>query len=343
MKTQTIKINSVSQKQDIALAARILKDGGLVALPTETVYGLGANAFDENAVKNIFIAKGRPQDNPLIVHISEFDEIYNLVSHVPESAKALADKYWPGPMTIILKKSSLVPDVVSAGLDTVAVRLPRHDITRAIIKEAGVPIAAPSANLSGSPSPTTAQSVFDDMNGKIPLIVDGGACKIGVESTVISLLGDKPSVLRPGGITPEQISDVLGEVEIDEAVLHEIDKSKKVASPGMKYKHYAPKTRVIIVKGDKESYLDFLEKCSGNFGALCFEEDAEYLNCKYVTYGKENNSLSQSQRLFNALREADSLGVDVVYARYPFDDGIGLAVINRLLRSAAFEVIEVKK
>ncbi|MBQ7653489.1 MAG: threonylcarbamoyl-AMP synthase, partial [Clostridia bacterium] len=320
-----------------------LKNGGLVALPTETVYGLGANALDEEAVKSIFAAKGRPQDNPLIVHISEFDEIYNLVKEVPESAKALAEKYWPGPMTLILKKSELVPDVVSAGLDTVAVRLPNHEITRAIIKSSGVPIAAPSANLSGSPSPTTAQSVFDDMNGKIPLIVDGGACQIGVESTVISLLGDEPSILRPGGITPEQVCAVLGKVEIDNAVFHKIDNSQKVASPGMKYKHYAPKTKVVIVKGDQEEYLDFLKKCAGSFGALCFEEDAEFVECKYVTFGKENNSLSQSNRLFNALREADSLGVDIVYARYPFEDGMGLAVINRLLRSAAFEVIEVEK
>lgn len=341
MKTEIIKIDSPLQTQEIKNAAKLLKSGNLVALPTETVYGLGANALDENAVKKIFEAKGRPQDNPLIVHISEFDEIYNLVTDVPQSAKALAREYWPGPMTIILKKTSLVPDAVSAGLDTVAVRLPNHDVTRAIIKEAGVPIAAPSANLSGSPSPTTAQSVFDDMNGKIPLIVDGGPCQIGVESTVISLLGEKPSVLRPGGITPEQIASVLGEVEIDNAVLHDIGNAKNVASPGMKYKHYAPKTKVIIVKGDREKYLDFLKKCDGNFGALCFVEDADSVSCKYVTYGKENNSLSQSNRLFNALREADSLGVDVVYARYPFEDGMGLAVINRLLRSAAFEVIEV--
>lgn len=342
MNTQVLKINSVSQQKDILTAAQLLKNGALVALPTETVYGLGANALDEEAVKSIFAAKGRPQDNPLIVHISEFDEIYNLVEEVPESAKSLAVKYWPGPMTLILKKSKLVPDVVSAGLDTVAVRLPNHDVTRAIIKAAGVPVAAPSANLSGSPSPTTAQSVLDDMNGRIPLIVDGGACRIGVESTVISLTGEKPSILRPGGVTPEQISGVLGDVAIDDAVFHKISSSRKVASPGMKYKHYAPATKVVIVKGDSEKYYDFLEKQSGNFGALCFEEDASKVNCKYVSYGKESNSLSQSNRLFNALREVDSLGVDVVFARYPFEDGMGLAVLNRLLRSAAFEVIEVE-
>ena len=343
METKIVKIFSESQQQDISSAAQIIKNGGLVALPTETVYGLGANALDENAVKNIFLAKGRPQDNPLIVHISDFEEIYNLVKEVPESARLLAEKYWPGPMTLILKKSDKIPYVVSAGLDTVAIRLPNHIITRAIIKKAGVPVAAPSANISGSPSPTTAQSVFDDMNGKIPLIVDGGECQIGVESTVISLLNNKPSILRPGGVTPEQIKEVLGDVEIDNAVFNKIDSSQKVASPGMKYKHYAPKTKVVIIKGNQKEYLDFLKNQPGNFGALCFEDDAGFVNCKFVTYGKSDNSLSQSNRLFNALREADSLGVDVVYARYPFEDGMGLAVLNRLLRSAAFEVIEVGK
>lgn len=343
METKILKIRSVNQQQDIEQAAKILKDGGLVALPTETVYGLGANALDEDAVKSIFHAKGRPQDNPLIVHISDFEEIYNLVAEIPESAKLLAEKYWPGPMTLILKKSDKIPYVVNAGLDTVAIRLPNHDITREIIRKSGVPVAAPSANISGSPSPTSAKSVYDDLNGKIPLIVDGGECQIGVESTVISLLNNKPSILRPGGVTPEQIKAVLGDVEIDKAVLNKIDSSQKVASPGMKYKHYAPETKVVIVKGTQKEYLDFLKKQTGCFGALCFEEDADLVGCKFVTYGKSGNSLSQSNRLFSALREADSLGVDIVYARYPFEDGMGLAVLNRLLRSAAFEVIEVKK
>ena len=341
MKTQIIKINSTQQKEEIKKAADVLKNGGLVGIPTETVYGLGANALDEEAVKSVFVAKGRPQDNPLIVHISDFDEIYDLVEEVPESAKKLAEKYWPGPMTIILKKSDKIPDVVSAGLDTVAIRLPEHEIARAIIRQAGVPIAAPSANVSGSPSPTSAKNVFEDMNGKIPLIVDGGECTVGVESTVVTLVKDKPKILRPGGITPEEISEVLGETELDKAVFENVGKDEKVSSPGMKYKHYAPKTKVIIVKGEREKYLEFLKNQTGNFGALCFEDDVDEIKCKFVTYGISTNSLSQSKNLFSALRKADALGVDVVYARYPYEDGMGIAVLNRLLRSAAFEVTEV--
>ena len=341
MKTQIIKINSTQQKEEIKKAADVLKNGGLVGIPTETVYGLGANALDEEAVKSVFVAKGRPQDNPLSVHISDFDEIYDLVEEVPESAKKLAEKYWPGPMTIILKKSEKIPDVVSAGLDTVAIRLPEHEIARAIIRQAGVPIAAPSANVSGSPSPTSAKNVFEDMNGKIPLIVDGGECTVGVESTVVTLVKDKPKILRPGGITPEEISEVLGETELDKAVFENVGKDEKVSSPGMKYKHYAPKTKVIIVKGEREKYLEFLKNQTGNFGALCFEDDVDEIKCKFVTYGISTNSLSQSKNLFSALRKADALGVDVVYARYPYEDGMGIAVLNRLLRSAAFEVTEV--
>lgn len=341
MKTEVVKINSTEKIEDINKAGEILRNGGLVAIPTETVYGLGANAFDEEAVKSVFVAKGRPSDNPLIVHISEFEEIYTLVESVPESAKKLAEKYWPGPMTIILKKSDKIPSVVSGGLDTVAIRLPSHEIARAIIKASGVPIAAPSANLSGSPSPTNAKCVFDDMNGRIPMIVDGGECEVGVESTVLTLIGDKPRLLRPGGITPEQLREILGEIEIDNAVLHEIEQGAKVSSPGMKYKHYAPKTKVIIVKGNQKEYFEFLKNQGKNAGGLCFEEDAQFMPCKFITYGKCDNSLSQSNRLFNALREADKLGVDVVYARYPNENGVGLAVLNRLLRSAAFEVIEV--
>lgn len=341
MKTQIIKINSTQQKEEIKKAADVLKNGGLVGIPTETVYGLGANALDEEAVKSVFVAKGRPQDNPLIVHISDFDEIYDLVEEVPESAKKLAEKYWPGPMTIILKKSDKIPDVVSAGLDTVAIRLPEHEIARAIIRQAGVPIAAPSANVSGSPSPTSAKNVFEDMNGKIPLIVDGGECNVGVESTVVTLVKDKPKILRPGGITPEEISEVLGETELDKAVFENVGKDEKVSSPGMKYKHYAPQTKVIIVKGEKEKYLEFLKNQTGNFGALCFEDDVDEIKCKFVTYGISTNSFSQSKNLFSALRKADALGVDVVYARYPYEDGMGIAVLNRLLRSAAFEVTEV--
>lgn len=341
MNTEIIKISSPDDTEKIEKAARLIMDGQLVAIPTETVYGLGANALDSEAVKSIFAAKGRPQDNPLIVHISKFEDIYPLVSEVPESAVKLAESFWPGPMTIILKKSEKIPRVVSAGLDTVAVRLPSHKIARAIIEKSGVPIAAPSANLSGSPSPTNAGSVYDDMQGRIPLIVDGGKSDVGVESTVISLAEGRAKILRPGGITPEQIRDVLGDVEIDNAVLNSISPDEKVSSPGMKYKHYSPKTPVVIIKGSFENYLKFLENEKGNFGALCFEDEKRNISCPLVTYGKSRSSLSQAQRLFDALREADSLGVDIIYARYPSPEGVGLAVLNRLLRSAGFNIKEV--
>ena len=341
METEIIKINSPCEKEKIEKAAKLLREGKLVGIPTETVYGLGANALDEEAVKSVFVAKGRPQDNPLIVHISEFDEIYSLVKEVPEKAKELADKYWPGPLTIILEKDEKIPSVVSGGLDTVAIRLPSHPITREIIRQAGVPVAAPSANLSGSPSPTNAKYVYDDMNGRIPLIVDGGDCSVGVESTVITLVSEKPKLLRPGGITPKQLEDVLGEIEIDKAVFSEIENEEQVASPGMKYKHYSPRTKIVVVKGEFENYLDFLEKQTENFAAICFEEEQEKIHFPCVSYGRKNDSLSQAQRLFDALRETDLLGVDVAYARYPSEEGIGLAVLNRLLRSAAFEIIEV--
>lgn len=341
MKTEILKITSCDETEKINKAAEFLKNGQLAAIPTETVYGLGANALSSDAVKKIFVAKGRPQDNPLIVHIAEFDEIYNIVKEVPPQAKILAEKYWPGPMTIILKKSDIIPDTVSAGLDTVAIRLPRHPIARAVIKAAGVPIAAPSANLSGSPSPTNARCVFDDMNGRIPLIVDSGDCEVGVESTVISLIGGTAKILRPGGITAEDVKNALGEVEIDRAVLNEIKPDEKVSSPGMKYKHYAPKTKIVIIKGTTEKYTGFLKNQSGNFGALCFEEEKGRITCPTVTYGKINDSLSQAQKLFDALRQTDKLGCDVVYAHCPKADGVGLAVLNRLLRSAGFEMKEV--
>ena len=232
---------------DIDIAADIIKKGGLVAIPTETVYGLAANALNGIAISNIFKAKGRPMDNPLIVHISSVDEIYELVSNFPQKAKKLAENFWPGPLTIILKKSDIIPDEVSAGLETVAIRLPANQATRDLIKKAGVPLAAPSANLSGSPSPTTAKHVLDDLDGRIDAVLDAGRCEVGLESTVITLETEVPKLLRPGGITVEELRRVLGDVEIDKAVIDKVDSSKPVASPGMKYKHYSPKTKVVIV------------------------------------------------------------------------------------------------
>lgn len=337
-----IKTQILSEK-DVAVAAKILKSGGLVAVPTETVYGLAANALNESAVQKIFAAKGRPSDNPLIVHISEIDEIYNLVSEFPDKAQKLADAFWPGPLTMILKKSQVVPNVISGGLDSVAIRLPANSVARKIIKEAGCPLAAPSANLSGSPSPTKTTHVIADLFGKIDAIVDAGTCNVGVESTVISLCTDIPKILRPGAVTPEQLRNVLGDVEIDAAVLSKLDENSKPLSPGMKYKHYAPKAKVIILNGSCEKYVNFVnDYASHPVAALCYEEDVKDLKIPAITFGKENDLKSQAELLFDALRKIDELNqIEVVYARCPDQNGIGLAVYNRLIRAAGFNIIDL--
>ena len=329
--------------KEIKIASKIIKDGGLVAIPTETVYGLAANALDGKAISKIFKAKGRPMDNPLIVHVSSIDEIYSLVEDFPEKARKLAQKFWPGPLTIILKKSNIIPDEVSAGLDTVAIRLPDSMVTRALIKESNVPLAAPSANISGSPSPTNAKHVLDDLNGKIDAVLDDGPCRVGVESTVISLVSDIPKLLRPGGITAEELRDALGEVEIDKAVLDRINPDEKVSSPGMKYKHYAPHIKIIIIDSNSENFINFVNsKNKNNIAALCYEEEKCKLNVKTITYGKKNNLSTQANELFDALRRIDNLkDVDLVYARCPKMEGVGLAVYNRLIRAAGFEVLKL--
>ena len=239
------------------IAADIIKKGGLVAIPTETVYGLGANGLDEQAVIKIFEAKGRPQDNPLILHVAEPAEMEKFCHDIPKSAYLLAEKFWPGPLTMVLPARDIVPRRTTAGLDTVAVRCPDNDTTRQIIRLSGVPIAAPSANISGKPSTTTAQHVFHDHNGKIDAIVDGGPCRVGVESTIVDLTDERPRLLRPGGITPEQLMEVLGDLVIDKAVTAQIDKDAVVKAPGMKYRHYAPQEPVVIVAGSREQSPPF--------------------------------------------------------------------------------------
>lgn len=331
-----------STKEDIAVAAELLKNGELVAIPTETVYGLAANALDSDAVAAIFKAKGRPQDNPLIVHIDTLDTVYTLCRDVPDDAKALMAMFWPGPLTVILPKADIVPAAVSPRLNTVAVRMPSHETARAIIREAGVPLAAPSANLSGSPSPTTAARVAADMDGRIAAIVDGGACEIGVESTVISLCGEVPRVLRPGGVTVEQLRRVLGAVEVDGAILAPLEEGAVVASPGMKYQHYSPRAEVVIVKGDAAAFAAYVNAHAGDgVGALCFDGEETALAVPFVSFGKRDDDLSQASRLFEALREADDRSIYTLYAACPRTDGVGLAVYNRLLRAAAFRVVNI--
>ncbi len=329
-----------TNKQDIELAGKILSEGGLVAFPTETVYGLGADALNEDAVKNIYKAKGRPSDNPLIVHIAKKEDIVPLVKEVTKEAKAVIDRFFPAPLTIILPKSEKVGSVVSGGLDTVAVRMPQNPIARELIEAAKTPIAAPSANTSGLPSPTKASRVIEDMSGKIDAIIDGGDCEFGVESTVITLATDVPTILRPGAITKEMLEEVLPKVEVAKAVLEGMKNDEVAASPGMKYKHYAPKAKVIIVDADKERYEKFVNSKKDAY-ALCFEGDN--VKIPKVTFGKENDDLSQAKELFDALRKLDDMGAKKVYARIPHKDGVGMAVYNRLIRAAAFCVLDLQK
>ena len=338
METKILTTND----EDIALAAGIIRNGGVVGFPTETVYGLGGNALDASASEKIFTAKGRPKDNPLIVHISGLSQWKPLVKEVTPQAMALAERFWPGPLTIILEKSDLIPMETSGGLNTVAVRMPMDETARRLIEAAGVPVAAPSANTSGMPSPTKARYVIEDMMGRIDAIIDGGDCSVGLESTVITLATDKPKLLRPGGVTVSMLEEVLGEIEIDPAVYDKLDDTQKAASPGMKYKHYAPKAKVTLLKGSFDKFAEFIdENADEKTVALCFDGEEEKLGIKCITYGKENDSLSQAQRVFTALREVDETGAERVYARYPDRKEMGLAVYNRLIRAAAFEVIEL--
>ncbi|MBQ3150021.1 MAG: threonylcarbamoyl-AMP synthase [Clostridia bacterium] len=342
MITEFIKTEDLSREETLVRIGETLRNDGIVAIPTETVYGLAANALSDEAVKKIFTAKGRPQDNPLIVHIGELDELYPLVSEVPEKALMLAQKFWPGPLTIILKKSDAVCESVSAGLDTVAVRMPSHPVARAIIKASGVPLAAPSANVSGKPSPTTAEHVLHDMNGRIDMIVDGGESAVGVESTVITLCTEKPRLLRPGGITLEQLRSVIGEVELDNAVFNELQKNEKPSSPGMKYKHYSPDADVLIVRGDLSGLVKLAESCDKDRTAVfCFDgEEASFPNKTY-SLGDRNDPVEHAHRIFDLLRKADEENFTKILVHCPPKDGVGMAVMNRLLRAAAFNVIEV--
>ncbi len=334
---KTLRLSS--SDEDLKTAGEIIRRGGLVAFPTETVYGLGANAFDEKAAKNIFRAKGRPADNPLIVHIADKKDIAEIVSDVPPKAKKLIDAFFPAPLTVIMKKSEKIPLTVSAGLDTVGVRMPQNETARRFIKAAGVPIAAPSANKSGRPSPTDARYVLSDMDGEIDAVIEGGQCSIGVESTVISMVGDIPVILRPGAVTKEQIEKVVGEVRLAKAVKENVT-NETVRSPGMKYKHYAPKAEVVLVKGSASKFKAFTANKKGAM-ALCFEEDEVAI--PRVTYGRQGDDESQAKALFSSLRHLDELGAEKVYAHCPSETGVGLAVYNRMIRAAAFRIIDLEK
>lgn len=325
----------------IAQAVKLLQHGEVVAVPTETVYGLAANAMDDNAVAKIFTAKGRPQDNPLIAHICSMEMLPQLAENIPDSAVKLAKQFWPGPLTMVLPCTQQVADGVTAGLKTVGVRMPQHAVALSVIRQAGFPLAAPSANLSGSPSPTTAAHVMQDMYGRIPLVLDGGASTVGLESTVLSLV-DEPVILRPGYITAEQIENVLGcPVTFAQALNAPLVQGQKPQSPGMKYRHYAPNAQITIVKGNLDAFIQYVSAfVEEGTWALCFEGEQGKLPLPCVSYGSYKQPETQAAALFGALRLLDAKGAKYVFARCPDETGVGIAVYNRLLRAAGFRVVE---
>ena len=338
---KTLLLSSADGKTPV-IAAEIIRSGGLVAIPTETVYGLGANGLDEAAVARIFEAKGRPQDNPLILHISDASEMERFCHPIPQAAYDLADAFWPGPLTIVLPARDIVPKRTTGGLSTVGVRCPDCGVTREIIRLAGVPIAAPSANISGKPSTTTAAHVLHDHDGRIAAVVDGGPSRVGVESTIVDLTDERPRLLRPGGIGPEQLLEVLGDLVVDKAVTAQIDKDAVVKAPGMKYKHYAPQSEVVIVAGSRSDAAKYIRAhYQPGDRVLCFEEELPlYEGCAPLSYGQEAHVETLSAGLFAALRELDDPAIHKVYARCPVGGGVAYAVQNRLKKAAAFRIID---
>ena len=328
-------------EDQITAAADILRQGGLVAIPTETVYGLGANALDETAVHKIFEAKGRPQDNPLIIHVPGPQWLPRYCEDVPPLAYTLARKFWPGPLTMILKRKKVVPDATTAGLDTVGVRCPDHQVTLAIIREAGVPIAAPSANTSGRPSCTCAADCLEDMEGKIDAVVDGGPCQVGVESTIVDLTCDPPRLLRPGGMPLEALEEVVGPLTVDKAVTEPLKDGEQPKAPGMKYRHYAPKAPVTVVTGPAEASARTIEQLvKPGDGVICFDEFADRFDRQTVEcLGPSRDKRIQAQRVFDALRAFDSKDVQQIYAQCPDSQGLGLAIGNRLKKAAGFKTV----
>lgn len=340
MKTEIFKVTENSILE-LNKASKLLNDGELVAIPTETVYGLGANALNKDACLNIFKAKGRPSDNPLIVHISKPQDAEK-IAYTNNLYYKLAEKFMPGPLTVIIPKRDIIPYEVTAGLNTVAIRCPIHKVANKLIEIAGIPIAAPSANTSGKPSPTTANHVFDDMNGRIPLILDGGECEVGVESTVISITDNSIILLRPGAITVEMLKAVCENVTIANAVKEELKQGETALSPGMKYKHYAPKANLYLVN---DKTVDFIELAkekqkTENCAIMCYDEEVTLLeNKNLLAVGKKEDIKEQTKRLFDLLRKADDLKVETVYAHLPSDDGESLAIYNRMIRACAHRVI----
>mgnify|MGYP001588636066 CR=1 FL=1 len=350
MKTLVLKVDPVSPDlRKIRLAAGFIKKSGLVAFPTETVYGLGADALDAKAVLAVFKAKKRPLDNPPIVHVSTADDVRRLVDEFPLKANFLIRKFWPGPLTLIFKRSRIVPDVTVAGLDTIAVRMPRHNVALALIKQSNCPIAAPSANLSGKPSPTTPKHVLEDLNGRIDAILDAGPTVIGVESTVLDLTVDPPEILRPGGITFEALKATLGKVELNPAVTaQEPIALGRARSPGVLHKHYAPNADVVLIEGKSTAVIEKIKELTRQYmredsrvGVLCASETQEQIKAGIVkTFGRRNDLESIARNLFRLLREFDSEGADVILVEGLSTEGLGLAIMNRLRKAAGYKIVK---
>lgn len=349
METKLVKVDTENpEKSVLTEAAEILKNGGLVAFPTETVYGLGANGLDEKACKRIYEAKGRPSDNPLILTIGDLDGLYKIVGKVTENAKKIIDAFWPGPITLVLPKADCVPETVTGGLDTVAVRYPSNKIARELIKIAGIPVAAPSANSSGKPSPTRASHVEFDLNGKIEMIIDGGAADWGLESTILDVSEDKPVLLRPGAVTQDMIEDVVGEIDVDPAVYSKPDGNIVPKAPGMKYKHYSPSAKVILVSGSMENVISTInekistdEKNGLRVGVMATTQTKyRYIGGEVLVVGDRTKPETIGANLFKILRKFDFIGVDIVYSEVFDEDGEGAAIMNRLNKAAGFNYIK---
>lgn len=351
MKTEIIKLDINNMDMDkLKFAAEVLKRGGLVAFPTETVYGLGADALNEQAVKSIFYAKGRPSDNPLIVHIADMLPLKDIVREIPAAASKVMETFWPGPITLVMKKSGIIPDVITAGLDTVAVRMPSHPVALALIKLSGIPIAAPSANTSGRPSPTCAKHVIEDLFGKVDVIIDAGSTEVGLESTVLDVTADPPMILRPGGVTKEQLQKLFGTVSADPASVEKGIKSDVTPrSPGMKYKHYSPKADVMVFEGELGKVVGKINEVAADFikqgetvGVLATDQTkTQYHTQNVISMGDRQNPETIASSLFYALREFDEAGVDIILAEAVERKGIGLAVMNRMNKAAGFNIIKV--
>jgi L-threonylcarbamoyladenylate synthase len=351
MKTKILKLNTEDlQPGCLTQAADILRNGGLVAFPTETVYGLGANALDEMASIKIYEAKGRPSDNPLIVHISQVTDIEILAQEIPQKAYQLAEVFWPGPLTIILKKRDCVPNQTTGGLDTVGIRLPANQIARSLIAEAGVFVAAPSANLSGKPSTTAAEHVINDLSDKVDMIIDGGKATLGLESTIVDLSGKTPIILRPGCITKKMLENVIGNVEYDPAILiQDPDKDLVPKAPGMKYRHYAPEGKLTIYEGETELVIDAInlkarqmQESGNSVGIIATDETkALYRYGEVKTIGSRKNETSIAAGLYGILREFDELHTEYIYTESFADNSLGQAIMNRLLKAAGYRIVKI--